>query len=325
MDTKTAWQTLRDYAEGRIHHANAGSCPDSIEGPTARDSDCPLCQALDATQDCLAQIEEPAQPIAGYRISDPSDPTIKPWLSETPDDNGYTSEPLYAGAAPAAVAPRGDYPQLPEGVMCIEQVGGEVIGRPTDYGFKHGRGIVHGAELFTSEQLRAYFDLGRQSAQAAPALEAPAAPAWLDGWKLVPEVATREMCAAMLSFLKDGFSLTENGSRPMSALYADLLAAAPQAPAAPWKDHLTARLVNDLRDCAIKYHSAGQLRDRIAHIVAPLCDQLKAAQAEPAAPAVDADPLDVCTDPYNCARCKTHPAHRGDMHHAGISGKGGSA
>ncbi len=65
------------------------------------------------------------------------------------------------------------------------------------------------------------------------ALEAPAAPAWLDGWKLVPEVATREMCAAMLSFLKDGFSLTENGSRPMSALYADLLAAAPQAPAAP--------------------------------------------------------------------------------------------
>jgi hypothetical protein len=60
------------------------------------------------------------------------------------------------------------------------------------------------------------------------------------------------------------------------------LAAAPQAPAAPWKDHLTARLVNDLRDCAIKYHGAGQLRDRIAHIVAPLCDQLKAAhRAQP--------------------------------------------
>lgn len=79
------------------------------------------------------------------------------------------------------------------------------------------------------------FDLGvflGEKARLAPALEAPAAPAWLDGWKLVPEVATREMCAAMLSFLKDGFSLTENGSRPMSALYADLLAAAPQAPAA---------------------------------------------------------------------------------------------
>ena len=37
------------------------------------------------------------------------------------------------------------------------------------------------------------------------------------------------------------------------------------------------------------------------------------------------EPLDVCTDPYNCARCKTHPAHRGDMHHAGISRNGGSA
>ncbi|WP_278536123.1 hypothetical protein [Delftia acidovorans] len=60
---------------------------------------------------------------------------------------------------------------------------------------------------------------------------------------------------------------------------------APQAPAAPWKDHQTARLVNDLRDCAIKYHGAGQLRERIAHIVVPLCDQLKGALAAPAAPA----------------------------------------
>ncbi|MBL8355599.1 MAG: hypothetical protein JNM01_12290 [Delftia acidovorans] len=68
----------------------------------------------------------------------------------------------------------------------------------------------------------------------------------------------------------------------------DLLAAAPQAPAAPWKDHQTARLVNDLRDCAIKYHGARQLRERIAHIVVPLCDQLKGALAAPAAPAVDA-------------------------------------
>lgn len=57
---------------------------------------------------------------------------------------------------------------------------------------------------------------------------------------------------------------------------------APHPPAAPWKDHQTARLVNDLRDCAIKYHSAGQLRDRIAHIAAPLCDQLKAASPAPA-------------------------------------------
>jgi hypothetical protein len=39
----------------------------------------------------------------------------------------------------------------------------------------------------------------------------------------------------------------------------------------------------------------------------------KAAHWQPAAP------LDSCTDPYNCARCKAHPAHRQGLHHAGIS------
>lgn len=62
MDTKTAWQTLRDYAEGRanIDHKGHGMCPDEMEGHDSRDPECPLCQALDATQGCLAQIEEPA-------------------------------------------------------------------------------------------------------------------------------------------------------------------------------------------------------------------------------------------------------------------------
>ncbi|MFC4922970.1 hypothetical protein [Delftia deserti] len=31
------------------------------------------------------------------------------------------------------------------------------------------------------------------------------------------------------------------------------------------------------------------------------------------------EPLDVCTDPYNCARCKAHPNHRKGLEHAGIS------
>ncbi len=30
------------------------------------------------------------------------------------------------------------------------------------------------------------------------------------------------------------------------------------------------------------------------------------------------EPLDYCTDPNNCARCMTHPNHRGKMQHAGI-------
>lgn len=42
-------------------------------------------------------------------------------------------------------------------------------------------------------------------------------------------------------------------------------------------------------------------------------DETKEQQESPVAP------IDGCTDPYNCARCKTHPAHRGDTHHVGIS------
>lgn len=55
----------------------------------------------------------------------------------------------------------------------------------------------------------------------------------------------------------------------------------------PWKDHRTAALVNELRDCAAKYGQTQQLRERIAYIVAPLCAQLKA--AEHAAQAVQAE------------------------------------
>ncbi len=125
----------------------------------------------------LAQIEEPAQPVAGYRISDPSDPELGFWFSETPCAEGYTSEPLYAGAAPAAVAPRGEYPQLPE--AAVWSVAGE-DGMPT-----LGKGWMFSPvqqgnaklPLFTAQQMWAYHDLGRQSAHKAPALEAPAAPA----------------------------------------------------------------------------------------------------------------------------------------------------
>lgn len=45
-----------------------------------------------------------------------------------------------------------------------------------------------------------------------------------------------------------------------------------------WKDHQTAQLVNELRDCAAQFGQTQQLRERIATIVAPLCSQLKDAQ-----------------------------------------------
>lgn len=156
-----------------------------------------------------------------------------------------------AGATPAAVAPQGEYPQLPEGVMFIEQAGGDVIGRPTDYGFKHGRGIVHGAELFTSEQLRAYFDLGRQPSTAAPALEAPAAPAEAEKLDAAAMPAQLSAIAAQAALdAKERHSYLPNTSaeaatwRPhfwvIQAMRAAIKfdraingAAAPQAPAAP--------------------------------------------------------------------------------------------
>jgi hypothetical protein len=74
--------------------------------------------------------------------------------------------------------------------------------------------------------------------------------------------------------------------------------AAPQPEAAPavWKDHDTAKLVNDLRDVAIEFHDSQQLRERIAQIVRPVATLM--AQA-PAAPAQ-------CTnsDSWNCKYCR---------------------
>lgn len=48
---------------------------------------------------------------------------------------------------------------------------------------------------------------------------------------------------------------------------------------APWKDHQTTQLVNALRDCAIKYHAAEQLRARIAELVVPVCESLQRVSA----------------------------------------------
>ena len=105
------------------------------------------------------------QPIAGYRISDPSDPTIKPWLSETPDDNGYTSEPLYAGAAPVAVARWGVAAWMtPEGDRVV-------TAETMDGARKDGGASLSSLRPYTVALVRA-----GEPAAAAPALEAPAAP-----------------------------------------------------------------------------------------------------------------------------------------------------
>ena len=47
-EANSSMATLRAHAEGRIHHVNAGLCPDMLTGPESRDPDCPVCNALRA-------------------------------------------------------------------------------------------------------------------------------------------------------------------------------------------------------------------------------------------------------------------------------------
>ncbi len=46
-----------------------------------------------------------------------------------------------------------------------------------------------------------------------------------------------------------------------------------------WKDHNERELVDTLRYIAINYHGAQQLRERIAHVIRPLTDKLRASLA----------------------------------------------
>lgn len=39
---------LVDHARGVLPHRYEGACPDSVEGPDARDPECPVCRAIDS-------------------------------------------------------------------------------------------------------------------------------------------------------------------------------------------------------------------------------------------------------------------------------------
>lgn len=135
-----------------------------------------------------------------------------------------------AGAAPAAVAPQGDYPQLPE--AAVWSVAGE-DGMPT-----LGKGWMFSPvqqgnatlPLFTARQMWAYYDLGRQPA-------AVAGPAW--------DKTRRDLAIVMMGFAGNPSrslevaeivldAATEPGA-PMAYLRAPA-APALEAPAAPTQD-----------------------------------------------------------------------------------------
>jgi len=122
--------------------------------------------------------------------------------------------PLYAGAAHAAVAPQGEYPQLPKPAGRIE-----VVDHPG--GINTGGPLTHTADAYTSAQMRAYFDLGRQP-------EAVAVPAISD--------EDRMTLAGALGLLR-GHRYDGSADALQRVLDADAASPALEAPAAPVDEH----------------------------------------------------------------------------------------
>lgn len=363
------------------------------------------------SRSCLAQIEEPAGAAPASAGTHITEPYTLAEIEAKIASHDYNADLLLQHAMlllqPAAAAPQGEYPPLPG--AAVWSVAGK-NGMPT-----LGKGWMFSPvqqgnatlPLFTAQQMWAYHDLGRQSAQAATALEAPAAPdarwcpdvcpitgrpffMWITHHETGVKVPTyggpfdsytlpvkgsdgsfecerydHDRGGWLTDEIQDvGLKLVDDQSfivAPDHPRYDEIeafAAAAPQAPAAPSAiatqviDSLLsmARIVNvavedwgeTKEDDSLHVIFHKEQADKLEEIL-DFFDTLPDASPEEgvilsgpsraarvllramAAPAVDAAPLDVCTDPYNCARCKTHPAHRGDMHHAGISGKGGSA
>lgn len=53
MDHLEVLKQLRDIATGVTSHRYNGMCPDELEGPDVRDTDCPACRALLAADAAL--------------------------------------------------------------------------------------------------------------------------------------------------------------------------------------------------------------------------------------------------------------------------------
>lgn len=245
-----AWAAMVRIAE--VQHARAGS-------------------------QCLAQIEEPAQPIAGYRISDPSDPTIKPWLSETPDDNGYKSEPLYAGAAPAAVAGPAEPLVWTPGPNEFKDWCAQWFGPDSD-------------DNYLAEAVHALPPMAQRFARlaAAPALEAPAHQCCNSWFLSLPEGRQAVLRENQWMLADAAYQAGRESSRALEA---------PAAPpndirdAALWREHVQKldALVAYCPTCTQGFAATGEMtRDQIIFECGKTAGRSAAAPQAPAAPAVDA-------------------------------------
>lgn len=159
MDTKTAWQTLRDYAEGRIGHTYAGSCPDHVEGHDSRDAECLVCQALEAVAGAAPAAVTPL-------------PAVLEQIAQGWDGCKYDApgETLDIGADIRAAAAR-LLAEQPEAVAIPGSIPKELT-RLADIMRDCGRLVSTSGNA--EQILRTAATL--LSAPTAPALEAPAAP-----------------------------------------------------------------------------------------------------------------------------------------------------
>ena len=215
---------------------------------------------------CLAQIEEPAQPVCWIRFcSDGSTegPIMHSQICEARKTSGAWT-PLYAGAAPAAASG----PSAGVEVMCE---------RLKAIAASDSKTAMRNALMNAARYIAG-------SAQAAPALEAPAAPAI--GPKLARIMGYREHYRTWGRQLSDATELVESHpshwrivAEAMDEL-ADALAAAPQAPRLGEDAlHLLRRLLSNQHTL-----TGPEFRAELEKIVAEESARHAAAPQAPAAP-----------------------------------------
>ena len=187
--------------------------------------------------------------------------------------------PLYAGAAPAAVAPQGEYPHEQMDAMALARY--KVVPSHASMLWSHAVVAGHGAQqLYVGREVEcqnmarkfagAFLDgafafhsmAAAPTAQAAPALEAPAAPAH--------EVLTTEQILSM-----DFRGTRDEALRFARVVERAVLAAAPQAPA--WEQ--------------------GR-RELLRHIASRACDPALSAETVRAAVPVEQCTSQNCADAY---------------------------
>lgn len=197
-------------------------------------------------------------------IFDTEDGPVAWWLRELPEaEDGTTTIRILqaevekltariarAGAAPAAVAPRGEYPHEQMDAMALDRY--KVV--PSNASMLWSHAVVAGdgtQQLYVGREVEcqnmvrkfagAFLDgafafhstAAAPTAQAAPALEAPAAPSW--------DKVRRGLTALLLGFARNpqpsldaaeaALDAATEADMPLAGLR--MLAAAPQAPAAP--------------------------------------------------------------------------------------------